>query len=65
MSALARKLHSDELEQATLDAGPPARPALQIVENQPEPPRGLACRWKMDPDTGRPVAVWELNWVGN
>jgi hypothetical protein len=60
MSALARKAHSVEFEQVTLDAPEPVRPALQIVRARQAPKRhGLTFRWQIDPVDRRLVQVWE------
>ena len=60
MSALARRAHSVEFEQITLDAPEPVRPALQIVRAcQAAKRRGLTFRWQIDPVDRRLVQVWE------
>ena len=61
MSALARKIHSAEFEQVTLETPEPVRPALQIVRaRQAAKRRGLTFRWRTDPVERRLVQVWEL-----
>jgi hypothetical protein len=61
MSALARKIHSAELEQVTLETPEPVRPALEAVRaRQAAKRRGLTFRWQMDPVERRLVQVWQL-----
>jgi hypothetical protein len=59
-SALARKIHSAELEQVTLEPPEPVRPALQVVAGPAAAARHrLTFRWRMDPVERRLVQVWE------
>jgi hypothetical protein len=61
MSALARKIHSAEFEQVTLETPEPVRPALQVAAAPAAAPRHrLTFRWQMDPVERRLNHVWEL-----
>ena len=61
MSALARKIHSAEFEQVTLETPEPVRPALEAVRARPAAERrGLTFRWQMVPVERRLIQVWEL-----
>jgi len=61
MSALARKIHSAEFEQVTLETPEPVRPALQVAAAPAAAARHrLTFRWQMDPVERRLIHVWTL-----
>ena len=65
MSALARKIHSAEFEQVTLETPEPVRPALQVVTSAAAPRHRLTFRRQMDPVERPLVQVWELTTEAN